>query len=628
MNISMKLRTSPIKRKQTTKFSINKSSLNKRKRQIGKSRCKVCCCSVKWNAEFDFPKIWEELRNENQLCDGIVRCQDGVVFNIHRIILSAVSPYFRALFTNSINRDKKDIKESNLGISSQTFRIILDYAYTGRCAINKSNVFDILKYADQYGIISIVQKCCRFLLDDLSPTNCLQILKFATQYFCNKLIEQGNRYVLQHFGEVLLKNECFCDLSGPLLVQILSDDYLNVKSEEVVFQAVQKWINFNISERKVHLLELLKCIRMGNLSYGRISKIAHWPLLQTDSACTLYITDILTIINDVKEVEIDPLNTYLSRPRIPYDIVFSIGGWSSGSPTSFIETYDNRADRWLISDKSDVVARAYHGMCTYMNNIYLVGGFDGNEYFNTVRCFNPSNHTWSDCACMYYSRCYVSVVLCAGKIYAMGGYNGRIRMSSVERYDPLRNQWELIPSMQKQRSDACAAVLNNKIYIVGGFNGQEVMNSGEMYDPLVNQWTYIPPMISARSGVSLIAYSNSLYAIGGFNGYTRLPTMEKFTPDLSTNPGWIEISEMLTPRSNFGTVILDGCIYVIGGFNGSTTVNYVEYYDVDLDEWMEAASMNLNRSALSACVISGLPNSKDYSILHYKPKEPQENDEG
>lgn len=39
--------------------------------------------------------------------------------------------------------------------------------------------------------------------------------------------------------------------------------------------------------------------------------------------------------------ESDLRNPFL-RPRIPHEILFAIGGWSAGSPTSFIETYDTR----------------------------------------------------------------------------------------------------------------------------------------------------------------------------------------------------------------------------------------------------------------------------------------------
>ncbi|GJQ71204.1 hypothetical protein Trydic_g1101 [Trypoxylus dichotomus] len=179
-------------------------------------------------------------------------------------------------------------------------------------------------------------------------------------------------------------------------------------------------------------------------------------------------------------------------------------------------------------------------------------------------------------------------------------------MNSAERYDPDANQWELIQPMQRQRSDASAAALDNKIYIVGGFNGQEVMSSAEV------------------SGVSLVAFRNALYALGGFNGFNRLTTGEKYLPGESS--GWVSIAEMFCPRSNFATVILDDQIFVIGGFNdrfvvGSTTINFVECYDPENNEWYDAAPMNLNRSALSACVISGLPNAKEYSLVGRSQKE-------
>lgn len=54
---------------------------------------------------------------------------------------------------------------------------------------------------------------------------------------------------------------------------------------------------------------------------------------------------------------------------------------------------------------------------------------------------------------------------------------------------------------------------------------------------------------------------------------------------------------------------------------GSTTINYVEYYDTESNEWYDAASMNVSRSALSACVVHGLPNAKDYTFLRQNPAD-------
>ncbi|EFN84959.1 Kelch-like protein 10 [Harpegnathos saltator] len=49
--------------------------------------------------------------------------------------------------------------------------------------------------------------------------------------------------------------------------------------------------------------------------------------------------------------------------------------------------------------------------------------------------------------------------------------------------------------------------------------------------------------------------------------------------------------------------------------SGSSTVAYVECYDADYNEWYDASPMNLSRSALSACVIAGLENAREYSYL-------------
>ena len=47
--------------------------------------------------------VLNELRNNNQLCDATIKCDDGTEFIVHRAILSASSRYFCALFTNGMN---------------------------------------------------------------------------------------------------------------------------------------------------------------------------------------------------------------------------------------------------------------------------------------------------------------------------------------------------------------------------------------------------------------------------------------------------------------------------------------------------------------------------------------------
>ncbi|XP_026464876.1 kelch-like protein 10 [Ctenocephalides felis] len=565
----------------------------------------------------EFPDVWNELRQNDQLCDGVIRCRDGRIIKIHRAILSAVSPYFRAIFTNSLRSGCKEETQVSVDIDVELLSSILDFAYTGTCTINSENVEALLPAADQYEVLGVIQLCCNFLSKELRIDNCLGILRFAKHYFCRDLEYNSMHFALVNFKTVMHESPEYRHLQFQELSALLRDDELNVRTEEIVFEAIKTWTDYDRENRAQYVPELLTTVRFGLMTYKFFtSDVLRWEVINTSTKCldALYPASMfLTQTSSKAEGGETDLNDPLARPRIPHEVLFAIGGWSAGSPTSFVETYDTRADKWFLSVNTDLTPRAYHGVCALNNLIYMVGGFDGNEHFNTVRCYNPLTKVWQERACMYHARCYVSVVAHDGWVYALGGYNGRNRMCSAERYDPTRNQWEMVTPMNKQRSDASAASLKNKIYIVGGFNGQEVLVSGEVYDPSTLQWTYIPQMNNPRSGVSLVAHKDTLYALGGFSGFTRLNSAEKYCPD-SVNE-WCAIADMYSPRSNFAAVVLDGMIFAIGGFNGTTTISYVEVYDPETNDWFDCTSMNLNRSALSACVLSGLPNTREYSYL-------------
>ncbi|XP_074111306.1 kelch-like protein 10 [Cotesia typhae] len=571
-----------------------------KRKQSDKKKC--VCLPIDYRL-IEFPAVWSELRAMNQLCDGKIICSKEEIFPIHRAILSAVSPYFKALFTKSWKGNSGETQEVTINwIPGELFSLILDYAYTGNCKVTVANVEQLLPIADQFEVLGVVQLCCQFLLQELSPENCLGVYKYAKSYFCHDLEEKARKYIRHNFKKIWRESFEFKELSCGELCKILSDDELNVKSEELVFEAIKSWVEVDESNRAGYLPDLVEYIRFGLINSKFISSnILTWKPIQDDKECQM----IIELSNRTSEK--------YSRPRIPYEILFAVGGWSGGSPTSFIETYDTRADRWFLSVNTDVVPRAYHGLCTLNNLIYVIGGYDGQEHFNTVRCYDPVTKEWQEKACMYHVRCYVSVCTHGGKIYALGGSTGRIRLSSGERYEPERNQWEMIPPMHKQRSDASAAALDNKIYIVGGFNGEDIYRSAEAFDVETSQWSYIKSMINPRTGVSLVAFRDSLYAFGGYSGLTRLTSAEKFNPNQPDE--WQEVTQMLRARSNFATVILDDMIFVIGGYDGYTTIADVECYDPETNKWYNASSMNLNRSALSACVIPGLSNAKDYSYL-------------
>ncbi|MGH0143361.1 UNVERIFIED_CONTAM: hypothetical protein FKN15_028141 [Acipenser sinensis] len=383
--------------------------------------------------------------------------------------------------------------------------------------------------------------------------------------------------------------------------------------EDVVFDGILKWIGHLPEHRKRFISTLLPKVRLSlmNAEYF-MNNVKNNDYVKDSEDCKPIIINALKAMYDLNMH--GPSNSDfrnpLTRPRLPYAILFSIGGWSGGSPTNAIEAYDARADRWVNVTCEEESPRAYHGAAYLKGFVYCIGGFDSVDYFNSVRKFDPVRRTWHQVAPMHSRRCYISVTVLDDYIYAMGGFDGYVRLNTAERYEPETNQWTLISPMHEQRSDASATTLHGKVYICGGFNGNECLFTAEMYSPETNQWTIITPMRSRRSGVGVIAYGEQVYAVGGFDGANRLRNAEAYSPLTNT---WRSVPTMFNPRSNFGIEVVDELLFVVGGFNGFTTTFNVECYDEKTDEWYDGHDMSIYRSALSCCVVPGLPNVRVYA---------------
>ncbi|CAK6949361.1 kelch-like protein 10 [Scomber scombrus] len=554
--------------------------------------------------------VYNELRLTGEFCDAVIKVED-VEFQIHRIILCNCSPYFGALFRRWSTPEKKVF--SIPGVSPYMMQLIIEFAYIGYVSVTEENAQELLLAADQLNIMAIVQTCCTFLGEQLCPKNCIAIWQFSKFFYPFDLQRKAYRYIMDHFEDVVSSDE-FLQLTVQELTNIIERDDLSVKNESAVYEAVLYWIAHAPEERGGHITVLLPKVRLALLGVDYIKmNVMSSELVKSNSECLPMVADATQIMCHImtNRPAVSGFCNPPARPRLPSSILLAIGGWSGGDPTNGIEAYDIRADRWINVTNNLERPRAYHGAIFLDGYVYCVGGFDRVEHFNSVRRFDLTTHTWHEMAPMYFRRCYVSVTVLNGCIYAMGGFDGHARLSTAERYNPKTNQWSLIAPMHEHRSDASCTALQDRVYICGGFNGTECLPTAEYYSPETNQWTMITPMNIRRSGIGVIAYADHVYAVGGFDGNNRLRSAEAYNPRTNT---WNTVASMVTPRSNFGIEVVDDRIIAIGGFNGFTTTYNVEYYDATTDEWFEACDMEIFRSALSCCVVSGLPNMAEYVI--------------
>ncbi|CAG2255921.1 Kelch-like protein 20,Kelch-like protein 38,Kelch-like protein 28,Kelch-like protein 24,Kelch-like protein diablo [Mytilus edulis] len=210
------------------------------------------------------------LRTEKVFTDATVCCGQEEFF-CHRNVLAASSPYFRAMFTSELREEKNSGIIFN-DISAWTMKRIIDYIYTGKLEINTDNVQELLVAGSMLQYEAIVDSCCKFLKCQLDPYNCLGIEKFAQMHSCHRLEEEAYKHALENFSVVTEQVE-FLELTVDSLIRYVSSDWIDVRTEEIVYDAVIKWIEFDVDERKKYITQLLENIRLPVIDKHRLSII-------------------------------------------------------------------------------------------------------------------------------------------------------------------------------------------------------------------------------------------------------------------------------------------------------------------------------------------------------------------
>lgn len=80
-------------------------------------------------------------------------------------------------------------------------------------------------------------------------------------------------------------------------------------------------------------------------------------------------------------------------------------------------------------------------------------------------------------------------------LYVLGGYNGKEYLNTVQRYDYFTQKWSIMKPMNSARGTFSSIVSPNCnfIYAIGGFNGQPI-DHVERYDVMHNNWEYLAPL--------------------------------------------------------------------------------------------------------------------------------------
>ncbi|GFY75372.1 kelch-like protein 10 [Trichonephila inaurata madagascariensis] len=313
----------------------------------------------------DFKKqqliTFKELLDSHELVNVTLQTEDGGQQKVHLEILAAVSPYFRRLINSSKNGSWDTITVPET--SKDTLVEIINYIYTGKVCLREEKVKSLIDSAEILAIPGIIKLCKKFLTANITVPNCISRYNFANSYQYLDLREKAMKFILTNFEEVYKSNPEYSELQIDDLVTILSSDFLNVKDEETVYWAMIKWLDADVSSRSYHLSNILRCVRIGLCSF-KFFEDHIWTneLISKNEDCQGILFQASQLFADLQngdspQVVYDLHHPFL-RPRVPNEIIFVMGGWSAGSATNIMETYDCKTQRWFLSLNSDSIPRS------------------------------------------------------------------------------------------------------------------------------------------------------------------------------------------------------------------------------------------------------------------------------
>ncbi|XP_049527524.1 kelch-like protein 10 [Dermacentor silvarum] len=421
-------------------------------------------------------------RKNRQFCDVVFRAADGVEVWAHRFVMSAKYSGCYALFTLAKDGMSPEQKQNNewippirvvvADLDSEMIELLIDFAYYTPLheRIGLHNVVKVLELAEKLKISQIQEHCLRTLKKNLEPGSCIDTYRLACSRGYEYLAGEAFRYIVRNFDEVWKSSNQFQALTPEEMRTVLEDDCLYAPSEvEDTFYAILKWISADVDGRKAYLAKFLPLVRFACCPVIDFERVVIHPQVQGDGDSLKVINVIHKTLTQhsmpvgvVAGIDLSP-KLWLT-PRVPRDILFLFGGWTSGATNNML-TYNCRASKWRALGHQYTTPRAYHGAAVINSCIYFVGGFNGHDCYHSVVCLDVPLARWSGKANMAFARCYVSVAVLQGQIYAMGGFDGRLRTNTVERYDVKTNQWSRVANMNDVRSDASAAVAAGRIYM-------------------------------------------------------------------------------------------------------------------------------------------------------------------
>lgn len=178
-------------------------------------------------------------------------------------MLYFATEYFKVMLTSGW----KESGQTEIPIKSvdgDALQLLVQYCYTGCIFIDGQNVDEMTKASTMLQFADVQQKCADYYLTILSFSNCLVIGEIADLHNMERVKTIARAFAVIGFMEVSKCDE-FLRLDAKRLSVLLKEDKLKVAAEENIFNALMRWVEYDVESRKQSLETLLECVRFQHI---------------------------------------------------------------------------------------------------------------------------------------------------------------------------------------------------------------------------------------------------------------------------------------------------------------------------------------------------------------------------
>jgi hypothetical protein len=226
------------------------------------------------------------------------------------------------------------------------------------------------------------------------------------------------------------------------------------------------------------------------------------------------------------------------------------------------------------------ISCCHFGAALIDDDIYITGGFHGQEISSGMEIFSCETGLWSAGPSMPVATFHHVLVAVDQDLYNIGGGGGDLDELVVMKFEGRTQTWHLLHTEPPTDdiSHCATAVVGTIIYFF------DTVDNVYTFDTVNEIWRKLPemPSMSFTQCSSAIVCNGLIYIVGP-DGLTS------FDPRSEVS---IILAPPLSTRENSSTFVLDGVLHVAGGFDNGFSV---ERYNVLNNTWEFVADMKEKR---------------------------------